>query len=151
MRPGPGRCSWRFSPSGPYGSSGSELGCELSTARRAGTGYGGTRAGERGERQRSEAGPPACSLLAGAGTVLPRRALRPEEPFGTGSLPDGSVRPARECAAVCERGKGGVGYHASFNAGWGNIVVALMFPQQSLRHFLVFIFFNLPVLPLYCL
>lgn len=42
-------------------------------------------------------------------------------------LADGSVRPAWEHAAVCEHGKGGVRCHASFNAGWYNAVVTLIF------------------------
>lgn len=72
-RPGPGRCSPRCSPSGPYESSGSGPGCEPSTARRAGTGYGGARAGGGGRREVGGsgvgfwAGGAGCPLLSGSG------------------------------------------------------------------------------------
>lgn len=115
-RPGPERCSRRFSPSGPYGSNGSELGCELSTARRAGTGYGRARAGECGQRRRGEAGPAAWPLLAGAGQPCPAGRSGRRSRWALGSLADGA---ARERTAVCERGKGRAGHPASFKRGLG--------------------------------
>lgn len=54
-RPGPGRCSLRCSLFGPCVSNGSGPGCEPSTARRAGTGYGRARAGGARHRVGGEA------------------------------------------------------------------------------------------------
>lgn len=85
-RPGPGRSSQRCSLSGPCVSSGSGPGCEPSTARRAGTGYGGARAVARhrvgGELRGGEAGgvvrPRGLRRFRSIGSVSPLWALMKE-------------------------------------------------------------------------